>query len=283
MREAPVACRFGGFRGRSGARTGCLRGGHRVGPYRVRVEPAGLIFAALVVVWLAYLVPWFTTRDHVDPADLTDPSEPLTGTMTVVRRSTDVDVAEPDIDVSTPFTRRAALRDIRRTARLATVRRRRLLIALSIITVVTAGATPFAPWLRWWAALVPAGLLLLSLLIARFSVRAMDHALRARLDELNARWESDTIALSFPMPSAESTEVSIELSVPVVTTTSSLWDPIPVVEPNYMSKPLMPRTVRTIDLSAPVAPMATPPIAEVPVEVVADADASARDQRAVGE
>ena len=66
-------------------------------------------------------------------------------------------------------------------------------------------------------------------------------------------------------------------------TTSSLWDPIPVVEPNYMSKPLMPRTVRTIDLSAPVAPMATPPIAEVPVEVVADADASARDQRAVGE
>ena len=250
------------------------------------MEPAGLIFAAIVVVWLAYLVPWFTTRDHIDPADLADPSEPLTRAMTVVRRSSVADVIEPDVDVSTPFTRRAALRDIRRTARLATVRRRRLLIALSIITVITAAVSPFVVWLPWWAGFVPAGLLLISLFVARFSVRVMDRALAARLADFNARWESDTIALSFPMASGESTEVSIELSVPVQRTTSSLWDPIPVVEPTYMTKPLVPRTVRTIDLSAPVAPMGAPPIAEVPVPVVTDADSSAegaRDQRAVGQ
>ncbi len=250
------------------------------------MEPAGLIFAAIVVVWLAYLVPWFTTRDHVDPADLTDPSEPLTGAMTVVRRSAVADVIEPDVAVSTPFTRRAALRDIRRTARLATIRRRRLLVALVIITVAATAAFPFVAWLPWWTPLVPAGLLVISLFVARFSVRVMDRALRARLDEFTARWESDTIALSFPMASGVSTEVSIELTVPVAKMTSSLWDPIPVVEPNYMSKPLMPRTVRTIDLSAPVAPMGAPPIAEVPVPVVAAAENSvrdARDHRAVGE
>lgn len=239
------------------------------------------------MVWLAYLVPWFTTRDHIDPADLAEPSEPLTGAMTVVRRSSDADVSEPDVDVSTPFTRRAALRDIRHTARLATVRRRRLLVALSILTVVTAAVFPFTALLPWWTPFVPAGLLVISLLVARFSVRVMDRALAARLADLNARWESDTIALAFPMQAAEdSTEVSIELSVPVPRMGGSLWDPIPVVEPNYMTKPLVPRTVRTIDLSAPVLPMSVPPIAEVPVPVVTDADNSARDardQRAVGE
>ena len=30
-----------------------------------------------------------------------------------------------------------------------------------------------------------------------------------------------------------------------------LWDPLPITVPTYVSKPLAPRTVRTIDLSAP--------------------------------
>ena len=34
--------------------------------------------------------------------------------------------------------------------------------------------------------------------------------------------------------------------------TGSLWEPIPITAPTYMSRPLAPRTVRTIDLSAPV-------------------------------
>ena len=31
----------------------------------------------------------------------------------------------------------------------------------------------------------------------------------------------------------------------------TLWDPIPITLPTYVSKPLAPRTVRTIDLSGP--------------------------------
>ena len=37
-----------------------------------------------------------------------------------------------------------------------------------------------------------------------------------------------------------------------------LWSPLPVTKPTYVSKPLAPRTVRTIDLSPPVSPASAP-------------------------
>ena len=46
-----------------------------------------------------------------------------------------------------------------------------------------------------------------------------------------------------------------------------LWDPVPITVPTYVSKPLAPRTVRTIDLSGPDANPA--PTQRVPV--IADA------------
>lgn len=46
----------------------------------------------------------------------------------------------------------------------------------------------------------------------------------------------------------------------------SLWDPIPITRPTYVSAPLAPRTVRTIDLSAPVPPAAATPVTADPIE-----------------
>jgi hypothetical protein len=67
-------------------------------------------------------------------------------------------------------------------------------------------------------------------------------------------------------------EHSIELSVPIVPV-GSLWDPIPITRPTYVSKPLASRTVRTIDLSAPV-PAASLPVTADPIEpIVAESDA----------
>ena len=54
-------------------------------------------------------------------------------------------------------------------------------------------------------------------------------------------------------------EVSVELTGPVEST-GSLWDPIPITAPTYVSQPLAPRTVRTIDLSAPVASGSVVPV-----------------------
>ena len=53
-----------------------------------------------------------------------------------------------------------------------------------------------------------------------------------------------------------------------------LWDPVPITMPTYVSKPLAPRTVRTIDLSGPqVATPAHPVTADAPEqpEVAAEA------------
>jgi hypothetical protein len=58
-----------------------------------------------------------------------------------------------------------------------------------------------------------------------------------------------------------------------------LWEPVPITVPTYVSKPLAPRTVRTIDLSGPsVSPSPRPqtPVtadAQQPVEPIrAEAD-----------
>jgi hypothetical protein len=53
----------------------------------------------------------------------------------------------------------------------------------------------------------------------------------------------------------------------------TLWDPIPITMPTYVSKPLAPRTVRTIDLSGP----GTPSSARQDSPVTADAPESASD------
>ena len=71
----------------------------------------------------------------------------------------------------------------------------------------------------------------------------------------------------------ESIEISVDLSMP--TTTGALWEPIPVTPATYVSQPLLPRTVRTIDLSAPVAaPAPVVPTADNPAEAVQEKDAS---------
>jgi hypothetical protein len=53
-----------------------------------------------------------------------------------------------------------------------------------------------------------------------------------------------------------------------------LWDPLPITVPTYVSKPLAPRTVRTIDLSAPDVTtsgrQSVPVTADAPEETVAE-------------
>lgn len=250
---------------------------------------SGLIFAAIVVVWLAYLVPWFSLRAHVGRADFNGPDYgdadqfagigEISDDLTLVRRSADWDLNDPELDVSTPFTRKAAVRDVTRIARIATFRRRRLLVGLSLVTVLVAVLTPFTS-LKWWAVGVPLTLLVVSLGLCRFSVRSLDKALERRLAAIRGQWENQTITLAVPAQLTderqhnplETPEMSIELTAPVATMQGSLWDPIPVIQPSYVTRPLVPRTVRTIDLSAPTPPLAVPPTAEQ-----IDGDAPAAD------
>jgi hypothetical protein len=176
-------------------------------------------------------------------------------------------------EVSTPLTRRAAINDLRRLEQVAAGRRRRVLLGLlagvsATIGVCAAGLAP------WWLVAVPAGLLFAFLVVARLSVRVMRRDLDARYREIRQGSDESTVLLSrkevlLAGPATQPAKVR--------TTTGALWDPVPITMPTYVSKPLAPRTVRTIDLSGPST--TTPGRQDAPVTADAPVPAAAAEAR----
>ncbi len=228
-----------------------------------------MIFAAIAVAWLAYLVPHFVRRpDDAAELDDSDPADRFSDSMRIVRHGT-APLLDHDLDeiaafeVSTPQTRRAAIHDLRRLEQLAASRRRRALLGLMALLSGVIGfcAVQLIPW---WSTAIPSGLLLIFILVARISVRAMRTKLGARYRDIRQGSNESTIFLSrkdFPMGGANARSAGGKADVSAKP--SPLWDPIPITMPTYVSKPLAPRTVRTIDLSGPA--VASSPTPEVPV------------------
>jgi hypothetical protein len=222
------------------------------------VGTTGVIFAAIAIAWLAYLVPHFVRGREGDDELLedSDPSDRFSDSMRIVRHGTapllDQDLEEiASFEVSTPQTRRVAVKDLRRLERLAAARRRRvllgLLVALSVVIAVCG-----AQLLPWWSTAIPGGLLLIFIVIARISVRIMLKGLDARYRDIRHGSNESTIFLSrkdFAASGADAHSASGRAKS--AGSPGILWDPIPITLPTYVSKPLAPRTVRTIDLSGP--------------------------------
>ena len=131
----------------------------RTCPYGLGVGTTGLIFAAIAIAWLAYLVPHFVRRREDEVAVEVDPSDRFSDSMRIIRNGTaplvDQDLAQiPTYEVSTPQTRRAAIKDLCRQERVAAARRRRVLLVLLaglsvVVGICAAGLTP------WWSLAVP--------------------------------------------------------------------------------------------------------------------------------
>ena len=181
--------------------------------------------------------------------------------MRVVRHGTapllDHDLEEiAPFEVSTPQTRRAAINDLRRLEGLASARRRRVLLVLlaalsGVIGLCGASLVP------WWTIAIPGALLLIFVAVARISVRLTRTRLDLRYREIHHGNNESTIFLSrkdFPTSAADAHRATVKTDV--ASTPGTLWDPVPITMPTYVSKPLAPRTVRTIDLSGP-APLVT--------------------------
>jgi hypothetical protein len=243
------------------------------------VGTTGVIFAAIAVAWLAYLVPHLLRRrDGDEQLDDSDPADRFSDSMRIVRHGTapllDHDLEEiAAFEVSTPQTRRAAINDLRRLERLAASRRRRVLLGLMTLLSAAIGfcAVQLIPW---WSIAIPSGLLLIFVLVARISVRAMRIKLVARYRGIHHGNNESTIFLSlkdFAKGGADSHLQSGKADLSAKQ--GALWDPIPITMPTYVSKPLAPRTVRTIDLSG--ADVASSANHEVPV--TADAPVAASD------
>ncbi|MCB0912001.1 MAG: hypothetical protein KDB60_10355 [Propionibacteriaceae bacterium] len=242
----------------------------------------GVIFAAIAAFWLMYLVPYFLRHRGDDFAEESDAEIPFTPSVTIVRSGTSLAEADPGTaaEVSTPLTRRAQLRNLHLRDLQAAQRRRRVLIFLLLVQLIVAGLA-IARIGAWWGALIPAGLIVLFLVVARFSVRGMRADLARRAAEIRDCTDEETVAISLTEADVADHEHSVELSIPV-NAVESLWDPIPITRPTYVSKPLAPRTVRTIDLSAPLPTPGRIPVTADPIEPPAEPDEQTGAQEDVG-
>lgn len=207
----------------------------------------GLIYVAIAVAWLAYLVPLFLRR-HADNADGIDPRAQLRG----VRIIRDTDDEDDDIraEVSTPLTRRAKMAELRRIDRQRAARRRRVLVALMVLQTAAA-VVAVGGWAPRWVILIPMPLLVGFFALARVSVTRMHAQLQADLQAVRDDGDEECTVL---LGTEASVATDLETTAEVARSSQvagSLWEPLPVTTPTYVSRPLAPRTVRTIDLSSP--------------------------------
>lgn len=250
------------------------------------MDLTGLIFVALGIAWVVYLVP--KALQHHDELSRSHSVERFSSTMRVLARRetpaagsartsgradgrtvvTPAREAAP-VQVTSKARRPSAaqIRARREAARRAAQRRRRVLGLVLFLNAVVAGLAAFSVigWV-WQAA--PATLLVAWLVTCRLMVRS-EQAVRApvgvRVPRRNSTDEAPAAA------STDSDEVPADIVVerndqgfdevaPSADTSTipavrePLWDPVPTTLPTYVSKPAATRrTVRTIDLDAPGA------------------------------
>lgn len=246
------------------------------------MDLSGVIFVVLALAWAVYLIP--KALKHHDEVARTRSVDRFSSAMRVLARREPVSRRDSRLVVSparaadnprvlAPAARPAdprVVRAERRAARVAARRRRRVLLFLLFATAVVAGLAAFAI-VPWWSDAIPGGLVLLWLVLCRTQVR------RAR----DARWEADLAdaieqeesvrparsAARIEVPAVRNAqgfeEVAPEedtIAIPVAVLDAvmvptedggSLWDPLPVTLPTYVTKAKATRTVRTIDLNEP--------------------------------
>ena len=224
----------------------------------------GLIYAAIAVAWLAYLIPTYARRRDQQTRAQVDPRKRFSDSVRIVQSGTapvlDQDLAPiKKVEISTPMTRRSAVAELRRVELLAAGRRRRVLLILMAVVTLVLGAC-LAKMIVWPWLIVPGGLLFGFAVVARLSVRAMRRGLDARFGAICNGSDEETVFLkrsdlgAAKIGGLAKDAASTEGAEPVVAPVSAsggLWDPLPITLPTYVPKPLAPRTVRTIDLSSP--------------------------------
>ena len=228
-----------------------------------------LIFGGIALAWAAYFASQIMRHNSVERADAAAELASATPVFTGGAPVPTVDAAGRRIDLSTPLTRRAELAEIRAIDRTA-ARRRRMFLAIAfglVATVVVLAATDHLPW---WSTAIPGGLFLLVVGFNRFSVRVLRRQLDALFDAIRHGHDEATVSLGRDSDSSSGATSTTDVTLSSTGSGTSLspqeggnpdlWSPLPVTRPTYVSKPLAPRTVRTIDLSPPVSPASAPSI-----------------------
>lgn len=248
----------------------------------------GLIYAAIVIAWAAYLVPLALRRSHnqarrnsierfSSAMHVLSRREQRTSARAVVAppRPDGVDrVVRPQLAVAKPASAKLANRPSSAPARRAAARRRRVLTVLVTLTAIV-GVVSALGLLARWAFVLPLIGVVAFLGVARRQVRRASDAYweavaqsrpsvsnvvrrsAQRIDANHGVARQDTV--HHPGPDEQPTElmhldladVEVHDVVPVKGSDgSALWDPIPVTLPTYVGQPAIRRQVRTVDLAA---------------------------------
>ncbi len=244
----------------------------------------------------------------------TRPASAVETAVTAVTEGTDSPEVETQVEVSVrPAVPRARIVARRKAARAAARRRRLLLTVLLLCTAVTAGVAAFglAPW---WSVAIPGGLTLVYLLLCRTQVRRESLHDFDLLDQRPAQQDEVTLVPrravrvdvkqgepaapatvaaaahvdEFGVAEFDDTEDTVGIEVALLDAImiptedgGSLWDPLPVTLPTYVTKPKARRTVRTIDLGEP-GTWTSGRTAE-DTQIVARAEAEQAETKAAGE
>ncbi|MDX6308887.1 MAG: hypothetical protein QOI06_1933 [Nocardioidaceae bacterium] len=250
----------------------------------------GVIYGAIVVVWAAYLVP-LALRRHDEASRTRSIERFSSAMRVLARRGATATasarvvvtpgrkgsrVVTPDLGPE-PERVLVTLRPNRLAEAAAASRRRRVLVIL-VATTLLVGAAAFAGVAPLWSPGVPALLVAVFLVAARRSVRRVGAPVwveapaadqtsgvvvrrpAVRVDTSRGHHEGEQAADEVPinMTAPEPREAppgSAGQAIPAPSTEAadggSLWDPLPVTLPTYVSAPVVKRTIRTVELGEP--------------------------------
>ncbi|MDP3893199.1 hypothetical protein [Nocardioides sp.] len=259
------------------------------------------IFVALAVAWAAYLIP--QAISHHDEVDRSRTVDRFSHTMRVLARrepvsDRDARLVVPGEAAPAPPTP-AQVRASRTAAKVAAKRRRRVLGTLLLATAAVAGSAGFG-LVHWAYVGIPAGLIIVWLVLCRVMVRSEIRADSVLLGRPSPQSGSSATAADqdgdLPEEYAvarneqgfDEVAATADTSVSLPVTDPDAWDPVPTTLPTYVTKPAATRrTVRTIDLDSTGVWTSGHTDADSALARQADAERSARkvdetEHRAVG-
>ncbi len=223
------------------------------------MDLSAVIFVVLALAWAVYLIP--KALKHHDEMASDRLVESHSDRVRILRRkSGSTETVEVETEVKTEVRTEAkaeAPPEVARPARSAARRRRRVLAALLLVLAVVSGLAWYAV-VPVWAPAVPGALIVVFLVIARFSVRkAKRSSLAQRRPVRTPVREEQVVFAQVPGPASdtrveEPVDVALhepELAAEVLADDGALWDPLPMTLPTYVNKARARRTVRTIELT----------------------------------
>lgn len=252
------------------------------------MDPSALIFVALAVAWAAYLIP--KALEHHEEGTRSRSIDRFSHRVRVLARrepvgrrtSALVTVDQMPEPAAAPEPVRTE-EEFRLLARAwargcaAAARRRRRVLDLLLLATAAVAATAIGGRLAWVWLGVPAGLVLLWLVVCRVSVRRQ----RRRRPVRPVRPAGSPL-LSGPEPAPVEVpdDTGAVLLVPADDGEEAPvvgWDPLPIMVPTYVAKEQVRRSVRTIELDS--TGVWSSGRSDLDSALVRDSDAAARAAR----